>query len=115
MSELYTLHSANARAFFTWFYFSYADELIKSMYKIDVLSKKTIEEKVLAHISILSEKRGSDTVDIGMTQEQFARYLCVNRSVLTKKLNQMRQAGIIRYKKTEFTIIRNGIDGESAD
>ena len=74
------------------------------MYKTDVLSRRTLRERVTTYLSIIREKRGSDTFDIGMTQEQFAQYLCVNRSALSKELNAMRREKLIDFRKTVYTI-----------
>jgi CRP-like cAMP-binding protein len=84
-----------------------SNELVRLMYKIDVLSKRTLQEKVLTYLSIISEKKGTDTFDISMNQEQFAQYLCVNRSVLSKELNLMRKNGLIDYKKNKYTIFQH--------
>lgn len=81
-----------------------SDENIKIRYKVDVLSKRTIRERIIAHLSIISEKRRSDTFDIGMTQEQFSQYLCVNRSTLSKELNEMKREGLIDFSGTIYTI-----------
>ncbi|QOX64628.1 Crp/Fnr family transcriptional regulator [Anoxybacterium hadale] len=81
-----------------------SNELVRLMYKIDVLSKRTLQERVLTYLSIIREKKGRDTFDISMNQEQFAQYLCVNRSVLSKELNQMRKKGLIDYKKNRYTL-----------
>ncbi|MDD3167847.1 MAG: Crp/Fnr family transcriptional regulator [Eubacteriales bacterium] len=82
-----------------------SNELIRLMYKIDVLSKRTLHERILTYLSLIRERSGCGTFDIGMNQEQFARYLCVNRSVLCKELNRMRNAGIVTYKGSLFTIL----------
>lgn len=84
-----------------------SNELVRLMYKIDVLSKRTLQERVLTYLSIIREKKGKETIDISMNQEQFAQYLCVNRSVLSKELNQMRKSGLIDYKKNRYTIIEH--------
>ncbi|HWQ77326.1 MAG TPA: Crp/Fnr family transcriptional regulator, partial [Anaerovoracaceae bacterium] len=80
------------------------NELIRLMYKIDVLSKRTLQERILTHLSLMRERTGKDVFDIGMNQEQFAQYLCVNRSVLSKELNKMRKAGLIDYKRNRYKI-----------
>ena len=82
-----------------------SNELIRLMYKIDVLSKRMLRERILTYLSLMKERSGSDTVDIGMNQEQFAQYLCVNRSVLSKELNRMRRSGLIDYKGNRYTIL----------
>lgn len=84
-----------------------SNELVRLMYKIDVLSKRTLQERILTYLSIMREKKGKDTVDISMNQEQFAQYLCVNRSVLSKELNRMRKAGLIEYKKNRYTLLEH--------
>lgn len=81
-----------------------SNELVRLMYKIDVLSKRTLQDRVLTYLSIIREKKGKDTFDISMNQEQFAQYLCVNRSVLSKELNQMRKSGLIDYDKNRYTL-----------
>lgn len=81
-----------------------ADDNIRKMYKIDVLSRRRLRERVMAYLSIISEKKNSRTIDIGMTQEQFAHYLCVNRSVLSKELNDMKREKVIDFKGSVYTI-----------
>ncbi len=84
-----------------------SNELIRLMYKIDVLSKRTLQDRVLTYLSIIREKKGKNTFDISMNQEQFAQYLCVSRSALSQELNQMRKAGIIDYKKDKYTLFEH--------
>lgn len=84
-----------------------ADENIRLIYKIDVLSKKGLREKIMTFLSIMQEKRGSDSFNIGMNHEQFAQYLCVNRSVLSNELNKLKKEGLISYKKDNYKILMN--------
>ena len=80
------------------------NELIRLMYKIDVLSKRTLQDRILTYMSLIKEKSDTDTFEIDMNQEQLAQYLCVNRSVLSKKLNEMREEGLIQYQGNRYTI-----------
>lgn len=80
------------------------NELIRLTYKIDVLSKRTLRERIMTYLSLIKERSADSTFDIGMNQEQFAQYLCVNRSVLSKELNKMRKSGLIDYKGNRFTV-----------
>jgi CRP-like cAMP-binding protein len=81
-----------------------SNELIRLEYKIDVLSKRTLRERIMTYLSLIKERNAGNTFDIGMNQEQFAQYLCVNRSVLSNELNKMRKAGLIDYKGNRFTV-----------
>jgi CRP-like cAMP-binding protein len=78
------------------------------MYKIDVISKRTLKERILTYLSIMKEKRDDSLIDIGMNQEEFAQYLCVNRSTLSTELNQMKKAGLIDYNKNSYRVIDKG-------
>ena len=57
-----------------------ADENIRLIYKTEVLSQKSLRERILIFLRIMKEKKGRDSFYIGMNQDQFAQYLCVNRS-----------------------------------
>jgi CRP-like cAMP-binding protein len=81
-----------------------ADDNIRLMYKSDVLSVRTVRGRIMAHLSIMSEKRGSRTINIGMNQEEFARYLCVDRSSLSQELNKLRRANVIDFRKKTYTL-----------
>jgi len=82
-----------------------SDENIRKMYKINILSKRGLRERILTFLEILTRKRNSTVVDIGMNQGQFAQYLEVNRSSLSKELNCMRKEGLIDYKRNVYTLI----------
>jgi len=84
-----------------------ADANIKSLYKLEVLSKRALRSRIVTFLSIMSKKTGSTTFCIGMDREQFAQYLCVNRSALSYELSQMKQNGLIDFRKDKFTIKYN--------
>lgn len=82
-----------------------ADENIKSLYKLEVLSKRALRCRVRTFLCIMAKKSGRNTFRIGMDREQFAQYLCVNRSALSYELGQMQKDGLIEFHKDLFTII----------
>lgn len=81
-----------------------ANDNVKKLYKIEVLSQKSLRTKILMHLQLMKEKTGMQTFSIGMDREQFAQYLCVNRSSLSHELGLMRAEGLISFKKDLFTI-----------
>ena len=48
----------------------------------------------------------SDTVSLGMTREEMADFLCVNRSALSRELSRMKQAGLIDCYRDTFRILK---------
>ncbi len=82
-----------------------ADENIKSMYKLEVLSRRSLRSRIMTFLRIMEKKSGEKTFHIGMDRERFARYLCVNRSALSYELSQMQKDGLIRFEKDLFTVL----------
>jgi CRP-like cAMP-binding protein len=83
-----------------------ADENIKSLYKLEVLSKRALRCRVRTFLCIMEKKTGKRTFHIGMDREQLAQYLCVNRSALSYELSQMQKEGLIAFEKDLFTLLR---------
>ena len=82
-----------------------ADENIKKTYKIEIISKPGLRERILTFLRIRSQKLGRNSFHTMMTQEQLAQFLCVNRSALSHELNKMRNEQIIDFKRDWFEIL----------
>jgi len=71
--------------------------------KIEILSKRTTREKLLAFFDM---QRGmAEKFAIPYNREEMADYLCVDRSAMSKELGRMRDEGLIRFYKSTFEII----------
>ena len=75
------------------------------MRKVEVVSKKTLREKILAYLSIQSQSQGSRRFEIPLGRVEWAEYLNADRSALTRELAKMQEEGIIDYKKNFFEIL----------
>lgn len=82
-----------------------AEENIRSVHTIDILSHYTIRERIKAFLNIQQEMHKSTVFDISMNQVQLAQYLRVNRSVLSRELNIMRKEGLIDFKGSVYTVL----------
>ncbi len=71
--------------------------------KIDIISKKSIREKVLAYLQY--EKKGLRQFTISLNREDMASYLCTDRSALSAELSKMQRDGLIRYRKNLFEVL----------
>lgn len=85
------------------------NEGIRQIYKAEVLAKRSLREKILTHLYLMRQKAGRDTFPIYMNQEQFAQYLCVNRSALSSQLNKMEKEGLLSFQKDVFTLQPRGL------
>ena len=73
--------------------------------KIEVISKRTIREKLLAYLSSQAQTQNSRYFEIPLSRTELAEYLCVDRSALTRELVKMRDDGLIDYDKNCFRIL----------
>ena len=82
-----------------------ADKNRDLMRKVDVVSKRTIREKLLAYLSIQAQVQNSRYFEIPLGRVELAEYLCVDRSALTRELAKMKEVGLIDYDKNCFRIL----------
>ena len=75
-----------------------ADKCVKLLYKTEVLSKRSLRVRIMTYLRIQQRKQGTNTLEMKMDREQFAQYLCVNRSALSRELSEMRRDGLIRFE-----------------
>lgn len=73
--------------------------------KVDVVSKRTIREKLLAYLSIQAQIQKSRYLEIPLGRVDLAEYLCVDRSALTRELVKMKEDGLIDYDRNCFRIL----------
>lgn len=74
------------------------------MRKVEVVSKKTLREKILAYLSIQAQMQNSRYFEIPLGRIELAEYLCADRSALTRELTKMKEEGLIDYDKNCFRI-----------
>ena len=75
------------------------------MRKVEVVTKRTIREKLLAYLSIQGQLRGSVYFEIPLGRAELAEYLCVDRSAMTRELAKMKEEGLIDYDKNSFRML----------
>ena len=70
--------------------------------KIEITSKPSLREKILAYLSMEAQKVGSLTITIPLNRTEMADYLCTNRSALSRELSSMKKDGILDYDQRVF-------------
>lgn len=73
--------------------------------KVEVVSKRTIREKLLAYLSIQAQNQKSRYLELPLGRVELAEYLCVDRSALTRELVKMKEEGLIDYDRNCFRIL----------
>lgn len=75
------------------------------MRKLEVVSKRTIREKVLTYLSIQAQTQACRYFEIPLGRVELAEYLCVDRSALTRELAKMKEEGLIDYDRNSFRML----------
>jgi len=73
--------------------------------KMELLSKRTIREKIMTFLLSEGKEQNSSSFDITMNRNEMAEYLCVDRSAMSRELSKLQEEGIILYRKNHFKIL----------
>ena len=73
--------------------------------RIQILSKLTLRQKLIAFFTSASRSAGSRTFSVSMNREDMAVYMGTNRSALSRELAQMKREGILDYYRNSFQLL----------
>lgn len=74
--------------------------------KIEILSKRTTREKVMAYLLSEAAIHGSNEFTIPYDRQELADFLGVERSAMSTVIGQLRDDGYIKVNRRHFQIIR---------
>ena len=72
--------------------------------KLEILSKRTIREKLLSYFNNLSRKRGKKTFNLPITYIELADYLSVDRSAMMRELKKLKDGKKIASDGKKITL-----------
>ena len=76
-------------------YERYNNEILKLNTRIEILSKRTIREKLLTYFFVLTKNKPKVSFVLPYTYTELADYLCVDRSAMMREIKKMKDVGII--------------------
>ena len=82
-----------------------ANENMRQLYKIDILSRKGLRERIMLYLTLQAHRRKSSELILPFNREEFAAYLCVDRSALSRELSRMQDEGLITFEKNRFRLL----------
>lgn len=74
--------------------------------KIEILSKRTTREKVMAYLLSEANIQGSDSFTIPYDRQELADFLGVERSAMSTVIGKLRDDGFIKVHRRHFQLIR---------
>ena len=74
--------------------------------RVDVLSRRSIREKLLCYFYQLSEKEGTEKFTLPFSLSVLADYIATDRSAMMRELKRLREDGIVDSKGRTITLNR---------
>jgi CRP-like cAMP-binding protein len=72
--------------------------------KLEITSKRTTREKLMAYIMLQAKKAGSSRFEIPFDRQELADYLEVDRSGLSNEIAKLRREGVLESEKNQFRL-----------
>lgn len=66
---------------------------------LEILSRRTIREKLLAYFSMQAAKNHSAYFTLPFSQTSLADYVCVDRSAMVRELRRMHEEGLVEIER----------------
>ena len=72
--------------------------------RVDVLSRRSIREKLLCYFHQLSEKANSDTFQLPFSLSMLADYIATDRSAMMRELKRLKEERVLRSEGRTITL-----------
>jgi len=72
--------------------------------RVDVLSRRSIREKLLCYFRQLADKEGDENFTLPFSLSTLADYIATDRSAMMRELKHLREEGIIASEGRKFTL-----------
>ena len=73
--------------------------------RMEVTSKRTTREKLMAYLMLCSQDADSDSFEIPFDRQELADYLEVDRSGLSAEIGKLKKEGFIENEKSRFRLL----------
>ena len=86
-------------------FIAFNNELEKRNERIEILTKRSIRDKLLEYFNITSKKTGSKYIYLPFNFSSLANYLAIDRSAMSRELGYMKEEGFIAVKGKRITLL----------
>lgn len=95
------------------FYNQFIQNLLKILYnkinekndRIQILTKKSIRNKLLEYFKIVSKRNGSKNIYLPFSFTELADYLAVDRCAMSREIKNLKNEGFIEVKNKKITLL----------
>lgn len=82
-----------------------SDKISAKNERIEILTKKTIREKLLEYFKIMTDKLGSNIIYLPMNYSSLANFLAIDRSAMTREMKNLIDEGFIKKDNKKITLL----------
>ena len=75
--------------------------------RIELLSKRSIREKILSYFNLLSIQKYSKSFTLPFSLTDLADYLCVDRSAMMREMKLLKEEGFIEKIGNKITLLQH--------
>jgi len=86
-------------------FFAISEKNRKLVQKIGHMSMRSTRAKLLSYLSEEAKRHNNRHFTIPFNRQQLADFLCVDRSAMSNELCKMRDEGLVKFDKNEFTLL----------
>ena len=91
-----------------------SEKAISLSERIEVLSQRSIEDKLLSCLQIFEDRTPSgQTPQLPFSTTALSDYLCVNRSALQREISKLKNEGVLTMSKRRFRLFRRDGDQDT--
>ena len=72
--------------------------------RVEILSKRTIRDKLLCYFRLIAKKRGRNTFNLTITFSELANFLSVDRSAMMREIKKLKNDGLITSNGKKITL-----------
>jgi len=84
----------------------FTDKIIKLNIRIELLSKRTIKDKLLTYFKILSNNKFNKTFNLPFTYTELADFLSIDRSAMMREIKKLKDKGYIETNNRKIKLIK---------
>lgn len=92
------INKVKNKVFLSNFFNLLSKKIIDENIRLEILSKRTIKDKLLSYFIILSKDKPKQIFTLPFTYTDLADYLFVDRSAMMREIKKLKNSGIIKTK-----------------
>ncbi|MBR3116383.1 MAG: Crp/Fnr family transcriptional regulator [Bacilli bacterium] len=73
--------------------------------RLNIISKKTIRNKLLEYFNLSFKKNNSRNIYINYSYQELADYLCIDRTAMSRELKNLKDEGFIKVTGKRITLL----------